>query len=117
MAEFMARAADFEMVQYMLSSVIGPSNLEINYDENIVLTKRTTKIEEYLSHMTNLVLMNAKAQNPGMVRLDARSLFLSLVKKSLDMFMSKHNQVCNFCVFSVFFYKSSPVVAPLTHLY
>ena len=93
MAEFMARAADFEMVQYMLSSVVGPSNLEINYDENIVLTKRTTKIEEYLSHMTNLVLMNAKAQNPGMVRLDARSLFLSLVKKSLDMFMSKHNQV------------------------
>ena len=63
------------------------------YDENLVLTKRTAKIEEYLGNMTNLVILGVKQQNPGMVRLDARSLFLSLVKKSLDMFMSKHNQV------------------------
>jgi hypothetical protein len=93
-AEYMAKAADYEMVQYMLSSVAGiTSAQEISYDENIVLNKRTDKIEEYLSAVMNFIILTTKSQQPGMVRMDARSLFVSLVKKSLDMFMSKHNQV------------------------
>ena len=93
-SEFMAKAADFEMVQHMLASVAGLASAnDVAYDENIVLTKRTEKIEEYLNSMAQLVAASAKSQQPGMVRMDARTLFLSLVKKSLDMFMSKHNQV------------------------
>jgi hypothetical protein len=101
-AEFMAKAADFEMVQYMLSSVAGlTSAQDISYDENLVLTKRNHKIEEYLASMTNLIILTSRNQQPGIVRMDARSLFVSLVKKGLDMFMSKHNQVRNLCVFTL----------------
>lgn len=93
-AEFMAKASDFEMVQFMLASVAGlTSASEINYDENMVMTKRNGKVEEYLQSVTNLIVLSSRNQQPGIVRLDARSLFVSLVKKSLDMFMSKHNQV------------------------
>ena len=93
-AEFMARSADYEMVQYTLSSVAGLTSAhDISYDENLVLPKRNNKIEEYLNSVTNLIILTTRGQQPGMVRLDARSLFLSLIKKSLDMFMSKHNQV------------------------
>ncbi|KAJ1403565.1 hypothetical protein B484DRAFT_405064 [Ochromonadaceae sp. CCMP2298] len=92
-ADFMARAADFDMVQTTLAQVAGlAAAQELQYDENLVLKRRTEKIEEFLGSMAHLVIVSDR-QNPGMVRLDARSLFLSLVKKSLDMFMSKHNQV------------------------
>jgi hypothetical protein len=99
-AEYMAKAADYEMVQFMLSSVAGiTSAQEISYDENLVLNKRTDKIEEYLSAVMNFIILTTKSQQPGMVRMDARTLFVSLVKKSLDMFMSKHNQViCTLCL-------------------
>ena len=62
------------------------------YDENFVLNRRSEKVEEYLLHMTQFVIGGSVAV-PGMVRLDARTLFLSMTKKALDMFMSKHNQV------------------------
>jgi hypothetical protein len=63
-----------------------------------VLNKRTDKIEEYLSAVMNFIILTTKSQQPGMVRMDARTLFVSLVKKSLDMFMSKHNQVRTRCL-------------------
>lgn len=104
-AEFMAKTSDYEMVQYMLASVAGLTSAnDINYDENLVLTKRNAKVEEYLQSVTNLIILTTRNQQPGIVRLDARSLFVSLVKKSLDMFMSKHNQVrCDFpCISRIF---------------
>ena len=93
LAEVFAKAADYEMVQRELEHVAGLSSANsVSYDENFVLNKRSEKVEEYLFHMTQFVIAGSVAV-PGMVRLDARTLFLSLTKKALDMFMSKHNQV------------------------
>lgn len=93
LAEVFAKAADYEMVQRELEHVAGLSSANsVAYDENFVLNKRSEKVEEYLLHMTQFVIGGSVAV-PGMVRLDARTLFLSLTKKALDMFMSKHNQV------------------------
>jgi len=93
LAEVFAKAADYEMVQRELEHVAGLSSANsVAYDENFVLNKRSEKVEQYLHHMTQFVIGGSVAV-PGMVRLDARTLFLSLTKKALDMFMSKHNQV------------------------
>lgn len=92
-AEVFAKSADYDMVQNELGKVAGLSSAnEVNYDENFVINKRNEKVEGYLSLITKLII-NSSSPVPGMVRLDARTLFLSLVKKALDMFMSKHNQV------------------------
>lgn len=93
LAEVFAKAADYEMVQRELEHVAGLSYANsVAYDENFVLNRRSEKVEEYLLHMTQFVIGGSVAV-PGMVRLDARTLFLSMTKKALDMFMSKHNQV------------------------
>ena len=45
-----------------------------------------------MAHVTSNVTSFNNNQ-PGIVRHEARVMFLSAVKKSLEMFMTKHNQV------------------------
>lgn len=69
---------------------------DIQYDENFVLNRRQEKMAEYMRVVAQMVFHNNEAatgQPAGIVRQGARALFLSLVKKALEMFMSKHNQV------------------------
>jgi len=99
LTEFMAKTADAEMVQYMILIVSSVNNSgpvtkdeTLAYDENFVLTRRHFKMEEFLSRVSEMVSTLSNTQ-PGIVRHDARTIFLAAVKKSLDMFMTKHNQV------------------------
>lgn len=94
LAEFMAKMADFEMVEGLLASMHGVVAVqEAQYDENFILSRREQKVEEFLSFVTDHIVNSSVQPQPGIVRMDARTLFVTLIKKALDLFMSKHNQV------------------------
>lgn len=93
-AEFIAASSDFEMVEKSLIMVSNNQGAqEISYDENFVFNARQAKVEEFLNVTTSIISSASGVQQPGMVRLDARSLFLSLIKKAVEMFLTKYNQV------------------------
>jgi len=94
LAEKFANIADLEMVKFVIVSMGSssmPTKNDMKYDENFVINCRKQMVDEYIAATTTLVLVNNP--QPGIIRLDARSMFLSLVSKSLNMFMTKHNQV------------------------
>jgi hypothetical protein len=98
LVEYMANMADFEMVENALATVAGNTAAgELQYDENFVVNARQKKVEAYLQAVTAIAVQGFP--QPGIVRLDARALFLSLVKKALEMFMTKHNQVRLTCIY------------------
>jgi hypothetical protein len=91
-AESIANVADFEMVQLAMANVAGSLAItDLKYDENFVVNRRQSKMEEFLDLTTSLV--SNSSNQVGMIRLDARTLFFSLLKKALEMFLTKHNQV------------------------
>eukprot|EP01034_Spumella_vulgaris_P027942 gene27942-34728_t len=94
-AEKIASGSDYDMVYNMICQGSNLQSVsEIQYDENFVLNRRSAKMEEYMRVIAQSVYGSGNVhQPPGIVRQGARSLFLSLVKKALEMFMSKHNQV------------------------
>lgn len=94
LAETMANNSDYEMIYSVLcqgSSLQSVS--EIVYDENFIVNRRNAKMEEYIRTVTSNVYNGSTVQTPGIVRQEARMLFITLVKKALEMFMTKHNQV------------------------
>ena len=103
-AEAIANAADFEMVELAMAAVAGSLAVtDLKYDENFVVNRRQQKVEEFLDLTTSLV--SNTTNQVGMIRLDARTLFFSLLKKALEMFLTKHNQVCCYvlsCILSIF---------------
>jgi hypothetical protein len=97
-AETIASIADFEMVEAQLSAMVGNTNamLDVTYDDHFVYNRRQQRIEEFINIIHQKTMeqaINVQSSTPGGLRLDARSFFLSIVKKALDMFMTKHNQV------------------------
>lgn len=101
LSEFIAKTADSEMVQSMLAVAAAYSvnashtpALQLSnmtYDENFVINCRQRKMDEFMDAVTLLVISNNP--QPGVNRMDARSIFLAAVRKALEMFMTKHNQV------------------------
>lgn len=93
LSEYMANAADFEMVEAQLSNINGSTTIvnEIVYDENFVLNRRQQRMDEFLELIVQMV--QGQPTQQGVLRMDARSLFLAMVKKAMEMFMTKHNQV------------------------
>jgi hypothetical protein len=92
MAELIAEQADFEMVEQSIAAVNGPLVVQdVNYDESFVVNTRQRKQDEYVELVLHHV--NEQVNNGGVLRSDARQLFVALIRKALDMFMSKHNQV------------------------
>lgn len=92
MAELIAEQADFEMVEQAIAAVNGPLVVQdVTYDDAFVVSTRQKKQDEYIDLVLRFV--NSQVSNGGVLRSDARQLFIALVRKALDMFMSKHNQV------------------------
>lgn len=92
MAELIAEQADFEMVEQAIAAVNGPLVVQdVTYDDAFVVNTRQKKQDEYIDLVLRFV--NSQVSNGGVLRSDARQLFIALVRKALDMFMSKHNQV------------------------
>ena len=94
-SEFIAKTADTEMVRFVILSITTSASPvtkdDISYDENFIISRRRFKVEEFVNHVKELV--QKINPSPGITRVDARTLFLSTVRKCLDLFMSKHNQV------------------------
>lgn len=91
-AEAIAAQADFEMVEMSLAAIHSPLSLaELNYDEHYVVTARQRQQDAYVESVLQLV--NLSMSSGGIVRQDARSLFVSLLRKALELFMTRHNQV------------------------
>lgn len=104
LAEEIANASDFDMVEMILTKMMD-ENInhlsDIQYDETYVITRREQRSHQILVQMTRLISIYYQQQHQpvitqsGMVRTDARQLFFSLVRKALELFLTKHNQVLN----------------------
>lgn len=101
-AEHIAHRADFEMVLGQLSSIgdamimgdaAGNVVYDVTYDEAYVVNKRAQLIEEFIQHIQSVLHSQSQFQQPGIVRYDARLIFVQLIKKAIETFMTKHNQV------------------------
>eukprot|EP01038_Epipyxis_sp_PR26KG_P007327 gene7327-9985_t len=94
-SEQIAKSSDAEMIQYMLevnsSTTPNITLSEAKYDETFVVNRRQQKQNDFVHYITDMVVSHFP--QPGIVRLEARTLFLALIHKALDMFMSKHNQI------------------------
>jgi hypothetical protein len=116
-AESVAISADFEMVRLAMSGVVNmagsgsvQSVLELKYDEHFVVQRRTQRLEEFLDLVTAIVVGQQQRDSTGVVRMEARTLFFALLKKALELFLTKHNQVNSFelgnislCCYRLFF--------------
>lgn len=102
LAEEIANASDFDMVEMVLTKIMDENILnlsEVQYDETFVITRRQQKVSQVLAGISQLVGHYYTTQHQpaitqmGVVRTDARQLFFTLVKKALELFLTKHNQV------------------------
>lgn len=84
---FIATCSDSEAIQKILRA--GPKDLD--YDDQLVPNLRQQKLDEFLNNVSSIILAN-NAQ-PGLIRTDARTLFLKQLNIALKMCMSKHDQV------------------------
>jgi hypothetical protein len=99
MAESIANSSDFEMVEMVLARIIDENVhhlADIQYDETFVITRRQQKLGQCLEAIQRIIGSYYQASHvsaTGAVRNDARHVFLTMVRKALELFLTKHNQV------------------------
>lgn len=84
---FIATCCDSEAIQKVLRA--GPK--EAIYDDQLVTNLRQQKLDEFFTNINSIISANNSA--PGLVRTDARNLFMKQLRTALTMCMSKHDQV------------------------
>lgn len=91
LAAFASNAADAEVVLRVLRA--SPNDL--SYDESTVNAIREEKLETFLSDVISAI-EKMSTREPGVIRAEARELFLKKLRTALVLCMSKHDQVHSF---------------------
>lgn len=87
LAALIASLSDFEAVQ----AVLRDQPAHMDNPETLVSELRKGKIDDFIFEVKSIAEQNYP--KPGIVRLDAREKFLRQLRKGLELFMSKHDQV------------------------
>ena len=87
LSAFISTCSDSEAIQHVLRA----HNKELDYDDQLVANLRQKMLDEFFVSINSIIQANNNA--PGLVRTDARNLFMFKLRKALSLCMSKHDQV------------------------
>jgi hypothetical protein len=89
---YISNTADMEIISSIIIKCGKDSGAEVNIDnsrKNSVLLKRKEIIDIFINDFTNIVNLSDKTGPPGILKLNARTIFLRQFKKALDISFTK----------------------------
>lgn len=92
LSSYIANTVDMEIISSIIIKCGEESGAEVNIKDsrkNFVLLKRKEMVDIFLNNFTNIVNSSDKTGPPGILKLNARTIFLRQFKKALDISFSK----------------------------